>query len=177
MTLDALVKPYAPRPVTFERLPFNHPVFILFTSGTTGQPKCIVHGAGGSLLQALKMFKLHADVRPGDRYFYYCTPNWVVWNILFCGLAAEASVMLYDGSPFAKNARILFDYAEKERFTHFGTSPKFLDAIIHSGVDLPASVFQAPVRAREVRPKSRSVPSVTELIARSGGAVPGGGHR
>ena len=101
--LDEWLRRYTPADIAFAQLPFNHPVFILFTSGTTGKPKCIVHGAGGSLLQALKMFKLHADVRPGDRYFYYCTTNWVVWNILFCGLAAEASVMLYDGSPFLKD--------------------------------------------------------------------------
>jgi len=132
--LDEWLRRYTPADIAFAQLPFNHPVFILFTSGTTGKPKCIVHGAGGSLLQALKMYKLHADLRPGDRYFYYCTTNWVVWNILFCALAAEASVMLYDGSPFAKNGKILFDYAEKERFTHFGTSAKFIDAIAKRGL-------------------------------------------
>jgi acetoacetyl-CoA synthetase len=93
-----------------------------------------VHGAGGTLLMALKFFKLQMDLRPGDRYFYFCTTNWVVWNILFCALAAEATVMLYDGSPFARNGRILFDFAEKERFTHFGTSPKFLDTIAKRGL-------------------------------------------
>ncbi|HEX7250896.1 MAG TPA: acetoacetate--CoA ligase [Burkholderiales bacterium] len=132
--LDEWLRRYTPGSIDFAHLPFNHPVFILFTSGTTGKPKCIVHGAGGSLLQALKMYKLHADVRPGDRYFYYCTTNWVVWNVTLEALAAEASVMLYDGSPFAKNAKILFDYAEKERFTHFGTSAKFLDAIAKRGL-------------------------------------------
>jgi acetoacetyl-CoA synthetase len=93
-----------------------------------------VHGAGGTLLQALKMFKLHFDLRPGERFFYFCTLNWVVWNLLFSALAAEASVMLYDGSPFARNGRILFDYAEKERITHFGTSAKFIDAISKRGL-------------------------------------------
>ena len=132
--LDEWLRRYTPGDIAFAQLPFNHPVFILFTSGTTGKPKCIVHGAGGSLLQGLKMYKLHFDVRPGDRYFYYCTTNWVVWNVMLEALAAEASVMLYDGSPFARNGRILFDYAEKERFTHFGTSAKFLDAISKRGV-------------------------------------------
>jgi acetoacetyl-CoA synthetase len=132
--LDEWLRRYTPGGIDFAQLPFNHPVFILFTSGTTGKPKCIVHGAGGSLLQGLKMYKLHADVRPGDRYFYYCTTNWVVWNVLLEALAAEASVMLYDGSPFAKNGKVLFDYAEKERFTHFGTSAKFLDAISKRGL-------------------------------------------
>ena len=132
--LDEWLRRYTPGAIAFAQLPFNHPLFILFTSGTTGKPKCIVHGAGGTLLQALKLYKLHADIRPGDRYFYFCTTNWVVWNLLFCALAAEAGVMLYDGSPFAKNARILFDFAEKEKITHFGTSPKFLDALAKRGL-------------------------------------------
>jgi acetoacetyl-CoA synthetase len=132
--LDEWLRRYTPGDIAYAQLPFNHPLFILFTSGTTGKPKCIVHGAGGTLLQALKLYKLHADIRPGDRYFYFCTTNWVVWNILFLALAAEASVMLYDGSPFAKNGRILFDYAEKERITHFGTSPKFLDTLAKRGL-------------------------------------------
>src|SRR3954468_9400020 len=134
VTLDEWLRRYTAGDIEFAQLPFNHPVFILFTSGTTGKPKCIVHGAGGSLLQVLKMYKLHADVRPGDCYFYYCTTNWVVWNILFCALAAEATVMLYDGSPFARNGKVLFDYAEKERITHFGTSAKFIDAISKRGL-------------------------------------------
>jgi len=133
--LDEWLRRYTPGDIAFAQLPFDHPVYILFTSGTTGKPKCIVHGAGGSLLAGLKMHKLQMDIRPGDRYFYFCTTNWVVWNLLFAAIAAEASVMLYDGSPFARNAKILFDYAEKERFTHFGTSPKFLDAIAKRGLE------------------------------------------
>ncbi|MGH8519723.1 MAG: acetoacetate--CoA ligase, partial [Panacagrimonas sp.] len=128
VTLPEWLRRYQPAAIEYAQLPFEHPVFILFTSGTTGKPKCIVHGAGGTLLQCLKTYKLHFDVRPGDRFFYYCTTNWVVWNILFIALGAEAALMLYDGSPFARGGRILFDYAEKERFTHFGTSAKFIDA-------------------------------------------------
>ena len=134
VVLEEWLRRYTPGDIAFARLPFDHPVYILFTSGTTGKPKCIVHGAGGTLLQALKMFKLHFDLRPGERFFYFCTLNWVVWNLLFSALAAEASVMLYDGSPFARNGRILFDYAEKERITHFGTSAKFIDAIAKRGL-------------------------------------------
>jgi acetoacetyl-CoA synthetase len=132
--LDEWLRRYQAADIAFAQLPFNHPVFVLFSSGTTGKPKCIVHGAGGTLLQCLKTFKLHFDVRPGDRFFYYCTTNWVVWNILFSGLCSEAAVMLYDGSPFARNAKILFDYAEKERITHFGTSAKFLEALSKRGL-------------------------------------------
>ena len=127
--LDEWLRRYQPGDIAYAQLPFNHPVFVLFTSGTTGKPKCIVHGAGGTLLQSLKTFKLHFDVRAGDRFFYFCTTNWVVWNVLFSGLCTEAALMLYDGSPFARNAKVLFDFAEKERFTHFGTSAKFLDAL------------------------------------------------
>jgi acetoacetyl-CoA synthetase len=127
--IDEWLRRYQPDDIPFAQLPFNHPVFVLFTSGTTGKPKCIVHGAGGTLLQNLKTHKLHFDVRPGDRFFYFCTTNWVVWNVLFAGLCTEAAIMLYDGSPFVRNAKILFDFAEKERFTHLGTSAKFLDAL------------------------------------------------
>ena len=132
--LDEWLRRYQAGDIAYAQLPFNHPVFVLFTSGTTGKPKCIVHGAGGTLLQNLKTHKLHFDVRAGDRFFYFCTTNWVVWNVLFAGLCTEAALMLYEGSPFVRNAKILFDYAEKERFTHFGTSAKFLDALNKRGL-------------------------------------------
>ncbi len=132
--LDEWLRRYTPDDIAWAQLPFDHPVYILFTSGTTGKPKCIVHGAGGTLLAALKMYKLQFDVRPADHFFYYTTCNWVMWNLLFHGLAAEATVMLYDGSPFARDARILFDYAQRERFSHFGTSAKFIDAIAKRGL-------------------------------------------
>ena len=128
------IAPYKAGEIEYERLAFDHPLYILFTSGTTGKPKCIVHGAGGSLLSGLKMYKLHFDVRPDDRFYYYTTCNWVMWNLLFAGLCAEAAVMLYDGSPFARDGAITFDFCETERFTHYGTSAKFIDAISKRGL-------------------------------------------
>jgi acetoacetyl-CoA synthetase len=146
VVLGEWLRRHTPGEIAYVQLPFDHPVFILFTSGTTGKPKCIVHGAGGTLLQVLKMFKLHFDVKPGERFFYYCTTNWVVWNLLFSALCAEASVMLYDGSPFERGAKILFDYAEKERITHFGTSAKFIDALAKRGLRPCDTHDLAPLR-------------------------------
>ena len=127
--LEEWLRRYAAAELDYAQLPFDHPAYILFTSGTTGVPKCIVHGMGGALLSALKMYKLQFDVRPGDRFFYYTTCNWVMWNLLFQGLAAEATLLLYDGSPFERGGKILFDYAAAERCTQFGTSAKFIDAM------------------------------------------------
>jgi acetoacetyl-CoA synthetase len=134
-TLDALIAPYAPQPVTFERLPFNHPVYIMFSSGTTGVPKCIVHGAGGTLLQHLKEQQLQCDLRDGDRLFYFTTCGWMMWNWLASGIASGATLMLYDGSPFAPSPAVLWDYAQAERFTIFGTSAKYIDSCHKEGIE------------------------------------------
>ncbi|ENO97713.1 acetoacetyl-CoA synthetase [Thauera phenylacetica B4P] len=120
--------------IEFAQLPFDHPLYIMYSSGTTGVPKCIVHCAGGALLQHLKEHKLHGDVKPGDRVFYFTTCGWMMWNWLVSALAAEATLLLYDGSPFAGDNRILFDYADAEHMTHFGTSAKFLDAAAKFGL-------------------------------------------
>jgi acetoacetyl-CoA synthetase len=127
--LEAFLAPFAPKAVAFERLSFDHPIYILYSSGTTGVPKCIVHGAGGILLQHLKEHQLHCDVRPGERLFYFTTLGWMMWNWLVTGLASEATLCLYDGSPLAPDAGVLFCYAEEEKINVFGTSAKFIDAV------------------------------------------------
>ena len=133
--------------IEFAELPFDHPLYIMYSSGTTGVPKCIVHGAGGALLQHLKEHRLHGDVKPGDRVFYFTTCGWMMWNWLVSGLAAGATLLLYDGSPFAGDNRILFDYADAESMTHFGTSAKFLDAAAKFGLKPRETHSLATVRA------------------------------
>lgn len=120
--------------IEFAALPFDHPLYILYSSGTTGVPKAIIHGAGGTLLQHLKEQQLHCDVRPGDRYFYFTTLGWTMWNILMSILASGATILMYDGSPFVRDGRILFDLAAAEGMTHFGTSAKFIDAAAKAGL-------------------------------------------
>ncbi|TAG45907.1 MAG: acetoacetate--CoA ligase [Betaproteobacteria bacterium] len=119
---------------TFTKFAFNHPLYIVFSSGTTGLPKCIIHGAGGTLLQLVKEHALHGDHRAGDRVFYFSTTGWVMWNWLLGGLTQGATCLLYDGSPFANDGRILFDLAETERATQFGVGAKYIDAIKKLGV-------------------------------------------
>jgi acetoacetyl-CoA synthetase len=117
------------RALSCEPLPFNHPLYILYSSGTTGVPKCIVHGAGGTLLQHQKEHLLHTDLKRSDRLFYFTTCGWMMWNWLISALATGATLLLYDGSPFHPNPDALWRVAEEERLTIFGTSAKYLSAL------------------------------------------------
>jgi acetoacetyl-CoA synthetase len=127
--------PYRAEPIAFAHLPFAHPLYIMYSSGTTGVPKCIVHSAGGTLLQHVKEHLLHCDVRRDDRVFYFTTCGWMMWNWLVSGLAAGAALLLYDGSPFHPDGNILFDYADQESMTLFGTSAKYIDAVHKAGLE------------------------------------------
>jgi acetoacetyl-CoA synthetase len=120
--------------LSWERFPFTQPLYILYSSGTTGIPKCIVHGAGGTLLQHLKEHQLHCDIKSGDRVFYFTTCGWMMWNWLVTVLASDAAIVLYDGSPFHPSPKALFDLADRTGLTLFGTSAKFIDAVFKSGV-------------------------------------------
>ena len=119
----------ADAPLRFTRFPFNHPLYILYSSGTTGVPKCIVHGAGGTLLQHMKEHLLHTDLKRSDRLFYFTTCGWMMWNWLMSGLATGATLILFEGSPFYRDAGTLWRMAEQERVTVFGTSAKYLSAL------------------------------------------------
>jgi acetoacetyl-CoA synthetase len=133
-SLYDFLEPFDPAPLKFTPVGFNDPLYILYSSGTTGVPKCIVHGAGGTLLQHLKEHRLQSDVRAGDRLFYFTTLGWMMWNWLVSGLASGATLLLYDGSPFVNRGRLLFDFADAEGMTHFGTSAKFIDALAKTGL-------------------------------------------
>jgi len=120
-------------PLSFTRVSSDHPLYIMFSSGTTGVPKCIIHSVGGTLLQQVKEHKLHVGLKPGERLFYFSTCGWMMWNWLVAGLAVEATLALYDGSPFAPNYNVLFDYADHAKIDIFGTSAKFIDALKKEG--------------------------------------------
>lgn len=126
--------PLASGDIEFEQLPFDHPLYVLFSSGTTGRPKCIIHGAGGTLLQHLKEHRLHTDIQPGDRLFYMTTCGWMMWNWLATALASEATIVLYDGAATHPSPAAMFDLVDAEGVTAFGTSAKFVAGVERAGV-------------------------------------------
>ncbi len=122
-------------PLRFEQLPFDHPLWVLHSSGTTGLPKPIVHGQGGILLEYLKLLHLHFDTRPGERLFWFTTTGWMMWNLLVGGLLTEAPIVLYDGNPGYPDLTVLWDLAARTGITCFGTSAAFIAACMKGGVE------------------------------------------
>ena len=133
----------ADSPLAFAAVDFDHPLYIMFSSGTTGVPKCIVHGHGGTIVQHMKEHVLHTDVSADDRMFFFTTCGWMMWNWLVSGLATGATIVLYDGSPFYENGRALWEMVEKERISIFGTGAKYISALEKSGLR-PRNEFEFP---------------------------------
>ncbi len=134
VNLDEFIAPFAEAALEFVPTPFDHPLYIMYSSGTTGVPKCIVHGAGGALIQHLKEHVLHADVKREDKLFYYTTCGWMMWNWLVSGLAVGATVVLYDGNPSWPDASALWNLADEFGISIFGTSAKWISAVEKAGV-------------------------------------------
>jgi len=126
---DDFLSDFEPQTIEFSHVPFKHPLFIMFSSGTTGAPKCIVHGHGGTLIQHAKEHRFHCNIKPNDKVFYFTTCGWMMWNWLVSALASEATLMLYDGSPFYPDGNCLFDFAQEHKCSFFGVSAKYIDAL------------------------------------------------
>ena len=147
----------------FKLLPFSHPLYIMYSSGTTGVPKCIVHGAGGTLIQHLKELQLHCDIKPGDAVFYFTTTGWMMWNWVVSALALGATLVLYDGSPFHPDPGVLWRIAERERLAVFGTSAKYLSALEKSGYR-PAEHVRLPRLSSVLSTGSPLAPSSFDFV-------------
>lgn len=127
--LDNFIGTFQPNDIEFEVVPFNHPLFIMFSSGTTGVPKCIMHGHGGTLLQHIKEHQLQCDIKEEDKVFYFTTCGWMMWNWLITSLSTGATLLLYDGNPFYPDPNVLWDFTAKHSATLFGTGAKYIDAL------------------------------------------------
>ncbi len=131
----------------FRRLPFDHPLFIMYSSGTTGKPKCIVHGAGGTLIQHVKEHALHCDLRRDDTLFFFTTCGWMMWNWLVSGLASGCTIVLYEGSPFHPTSSVLIDLIEQEAISLFGVGAKYISSIEKAGIEPQSSHDLSSLRA------------------------------
>jgi len=145
--------------IDYVRVPFDHPLYVLYSSGTTGVPKCIMHGVGGTLLQHLKEHRFHCDIKPDDRVFYFTTCSWMMWNWLVSALASEATLLLFDGSPFYPDGNVLYDFADAADMTLFGTSAKFIDACAKAGLE--------PIKSHKLGPLRTITSTGSPLVAES----------